>query len=104
MSLIIRHYLISGRVQGVGYRSFVANLATDLGLEGWVRNLRNGQVEALIGGLETAFPEFEQGLKDGPKNSKVDDIKAVVLNEPMSLGHFEIMEDGEEPWRKESFV
>ena len=47
---IIRHVMVRGRVQGVGYRAFVEETALRLGLEGWVRNRRDGSVEAVFSG------------------------------------------------------
>ena len=52
MSGVIRHVTISGRVQGVGYRAWVESEATARRLEGWVRNRRDGSVEALFCGPE----------------------------------------------------
>ena len=56
MSGVIRHVTISGRVQGVGYRAWVESEATARHLEGWVRNRRDGSVEALFPGLRTSSP------------------------------------------------
>lgn len=104
MSLVLRHYLISGRVQGVGYRAFSQRQAESLGLKGWVRNLKSGQVEALVEGSEFALGEFLKALKQGPASSEVKEVKSVDLNQPMELSGFEIIEDGEEAWQKDSFV
>ena len=104
MSLILRHYLISGRVQGVGYRAFSQEQALNLGLKGWVRNLKSGQVEVLAGGSEFTLEEFHKVLKEGPPSSQVDELKFVELTEPMELSGFEVIDDGEEAWQKESFV
>lgn len=104
MSLILRHYLISGRVQGVGYRAFTRRQAESLGLNGWVRNLKSGQVEALAAGSEFAQNELLKALKEGPSASEVSEVKYVDLQEPMELSGFEVIEDGEEAWQKESFA
>ena len=69
------HLLIFGRVQGVCYRAFTRNLAINLGLEGWVRNLYDGNVEALFEGEKKTI---EQALKEcytGPPGARVTDIK-----------------------------
>ena len=75
MSLVLRHYLISGRVQGVGYRAFSQEQAESLGLKGWVRNLNSGEVEILAEGSPFALQEFEKALKEGPASSQVDGLK-----------------------------
>lgn len=104
MSSVLRHYLISGRVQGVGYRAYSQAQAESLGLNGWVRNLRSGQVEALAAGSELAQEEFLKALNEGPNSSSVSQVQFVDLSEPMELSGFEIIEDGEEAWQKESFA
>lgn len=104
MSLILRHYLISGRVQGVGYRAFSQEQALNLGLTGWVRNLKGGRVEVLAGGSEFALGEFHKALQEGPPSSQVEELKYVELSEPMELSGFEVIDDGEDAWQKESFV
>lgn len=100
----MRHYLISGRVQGVGYRAFCQRQAETLGLNGWVRNLKGGQVEVLASGSEFALKEFREVLEKGSTSAQVSRIEFVELHEPMELSNFEIIEDGEEAWQKESFV
>lgn len=52
MSSVVRHVTIRGRVQGVGYRAWVDHEARARNLEGWVRNLRDGRVEAVFAGAE----------------------------------------------------
>ena len=47
---VIRHFFVRGRVQGIGYRAWAASEAARLGLEGWVRNRRDGSVEAIVAG------------------------------------------------------
>ncbi|MBI5101978.1 MAG: acylphosphatase [Nitrospirae bacterium] len=84
------HLHIEGRVQGVFYRAFTRNVAIKLGLSGWVRNLYDGRVEAV---LEGDVPSIEQAvgeLRKGPPESKVTDI-SLDWNEPFeSLRGFEI--------------
>ena len=66
--------LIKGRVQGVFYRAFARDIATQLGLRGWVRNLSDGSVEAL---LEGSRDEIERAIKhcySGPPGARVDHI------------------------------
>ena len=67
--------LISGRVQGVGYRDWVRRQALDLGLTGWVRNLRDGCVELVACGEEAPLRELEQWLWQGPPRARVTQVK-----------------------------
>jgi len=68
---VARRYLIAGRVQGVGYRYFAAHAARELGLAGWVRNLRDGQVEVLAVGAIRKLTHFEGELRLGPLRAEV---------------------------------
>ena len=63
---VSKHYIISGRVQGVGFRYYVARQARALGLTGWVRNLPDGRVEAIAAGPQSAVDEFEGALRQRP--------------------------------------
>ena len=65
-----------GRVQGVGYRWFVRELAESLGLSGWVRNREDGSVEAEAEGDAGALDEFEARLRDGNPAARVDSIES----------------------------
>ena len=78
MSGLIVHVTISGRVQGVGYRAWVEYQATAGKLEGWVRNRRDGSVEALFAGPPKAVAEMIALCRHGPPGSRVE----AVLNEP----------------------
>lgn len=69
--------LISGRVQGVGFRHFTRTNAGELGLKGWVRNLNSGDVEALLQGPENKLSEMIEKLKNGPLPARVDHIEVV---------------------------
>ena len=65
---------ISGRVQGVGFRDWLSNSALALGLTGWVRNRRDGAVEALIVGEEDAVGQMIEACRRGPSLARVDSI------------------------------
>ena len=67
-------YRVSGRVQGVGYRAFVADAARAQGLVGWVRNLPDGSVEAHAVGDAEALARFEWRLWQGPPLARVDEV------------------------------
>ncbi|HEY7883418.1 MAG TPA: acylphosphatase [Cellvibrionaceae bacterium] len=70
-----RHYLISGKVQGVYYRLSAGVEARQLGLVGWVRNLTDGRVEALAVGEPVALEKFERWLWQGPVRARVDGVR-----------------------------
>lgn len=75
-------YLISGRVQGVGFRNFAYRHASSLALSGWVRNLPDGRVEVVASGSSEALHEFQEFLKAGPRHAQVDSVQASeVLDE-----------------------
>jgi acylphosphatase len=69
-----RRYVISGRVQGVGYRQFTCDTARLLKIAGWVRNLPSGEVEAEAQAEEAILLNFEARLKNGPALAKVQQI------------------------------
>jgi acylphosphatase len=62
-----RRFLVTGRVQGVGFRAFVEGRAVTLGLSGWVRNRVNGDVEIEAFGDETALAELHHACATGPR-------------------------------------
>ncbi len=66
--------LIKGRVQGVAFRHFTRLQAEKLGVAGWVRNLPDGRVEALIGGDERQLAAMRQWLARGPAAARVDAV------------------------------
>jgi acylphosphatase len=68
------HYIVSGRVQGVGFRAFVADAARAEGLAGWVRNLPDGRVAVHAEGDAEALTRLEWRLWQGPAMARVDDV------------------------------
>lgn len=74
MSKARAHLLISGRVQGVFYRAFTREMASYLGLCGWVRNLPDGRVEAIFEGNKDMIEEAIRRCYSGPPGARVDDI------------------------------
>jgi acylphosphatase len=72
----VRHVVIRGRVQGVGYRAFVEDQALRLDLEGWVRNRRDGAVEAVFAGPEEAVAAALAACHRGPPGARVDAVEA----------------------------
>lgn len=69
---------IRGRVQGVWYRGWMVDEARILGLAGWVRNRRDGSVEALIVGPEPALREMIAKCRQGPRSARVEDIEQTI--------------------------
>ncbi len=72
---MVRHYIVKGRVQGVGFRWFVLQEASGLGLSGWVRNTSTGHVEVLAAGEAETLRKLEQCLRRGSRGSRVDAIE-----------------------------
>jgi acylphosphatase len=80
MGAVVRHVTVRGRVQGVGYRAFVDHEARARGLEGWVRNLRGGSVEALFAGAEDVVADMIAACRRGPSSARVDAVQDEVGN------------------------
>lgn len=66
--------IIAGRVQGVGYRAWVERQAGARGLSGWVRNCRNGSVEALFSGEATVVEAMAEACRSGPRMAMVEEV------------------------------
>jgi acylphosphatase len=73
--LATRRFLVSGRVQGVGYRMFVHEAALFEHVNGWVRNRSDGRVEALAQGPHAAMQRFEEQVRLGPPRARVDVVE-----------------------------
>lgn len=69
------HVLVSGRVQGVYYRSYALDEARDLGLRGWIRNRPDGRVEAVFEGGEAAMEEMIEWCRKGPPSARVEKVE-----------------------------
>ncbi len=72
--LVARRYLISGQVQGVGFRFFVERRAAAEGLHGWVRNLPDGRVEVVLEGDQASVDRAQAAFWRGPSGAEVDDV------------------------------
>jgi acylphosphatase len=79
-------FLVSGLVQGVGFRWFVARHARSLGLTGFARNLADGRVEVVVHGPDETLTKLERLLQQGPANAQVDRVERWSDAEPVSLG------------------
>lgn len=69
------HAIIKGTVQGVGFRAFVMEQATSLGLTGWVRNTYDGSVEVTAEGPRTSLEKLLDRLRMGPRMAYVSEVK-----------------------------
>jgi acylphosphatase len=69
-----RRYLVSGRVQGVGFRWFVEREAATLGIAGWVRNREDGRVEVMATGTREQLSALHGRLREGPRAARVDEV------------------------------
>lgn len=70
----LRLVRIHGKVQGVGFRFFATRVARRLGLKGWIQNLRDGAVEAVVEGEDKAIDEWLEELREGPRYAEVSRI------------------------------
>jgi len=89
---MVLHFLVRGRVQGVGFRWFVHREASELELKGWVRNTEEGDVEVVVAGSEQALDELRDSLRRGPRGSRVDRVveHPLVESEGENLSIFKI--------------
>jgi acylphosphatase len=91
MSDAIRHVTIRGRVQGVGFRYWTRRAATARGLTGWVRNRRDGSVEAVFAGDEQAVADMIKLCRRGPEPARV----ATVDEQPAGADELNLRKNGE---------
>ncbi|MDA3919614.1 MAG: acylphosphatase [Salinisphaera sp.] len=75
-----KQYRIGGRVQGVGFRAATCDKARELGMAGWVRNRRDGTVEVMATGSESALRTLRDWLGHGPRHARVDTVSVECVN------------------------
>ncbi|HET7101806.1 MAG TPA: acylphosphatase [Terriglobia bacterium] len=78
---MVLHFLVKGRVQGVGFRWFVHREASELDLRGWVRNTEDGDVEVVAAGSQEGLTVLRECLRSGPRGSRVDRVIEHHLND-----------------------
>lgn len=91
MSDVVRQIVIRGRVQGVGFRYWMMSEAIRLGVTGWVRNRRDGSVEALFAGPVETIEEMVALCREGPEIARVD----VVEDQPVTADALKLIRPGE---------
>lgn len=88
--IIARKFLVSGNVQGVGFRFFTQRVAARHQIRGYVRNLDDGRVEAFAQGVEKSVEAFKLDLTAGPRFSRIDDVEEIVLEPDSAFSAFRI--------------
>ena len=78
---MVLHFLIQGRVQGVGFRWYVHREASELDLRGWVRNTEEGEVEVVASGSPDELDKLRSSLRRGPRGARVDRLIERHLDE-----------------------
>lgn len=81
---------ITGRVQGVWYRAWTIEQATARGLNGWVRNRRDGSVEALFSGPAAMVDDMVAACRNGPKMARVEGVETFAVEAPAQPGFVEL--------------
>jgi acylphosphatase len=89
MGVVARHASISGKVQGVFYRSWLQGEADKLSVKGWVRNCPDGHVEAHLEGEAPPVAQIVEMLREGPPAANVEDVRLWNV-EPCDFDGFEV--------------
>jgi acylphosphatase len=91
---VARRVLVSGTVQGVGYRASLSERARELNIEGWCRNLPDGRVEAWLNGQPEAVEELLTWMRQGPPGAAVEtlDVEEQAVLEPLLRESVELFE------------
>lgn len=85
MATVCQQLTITGRVQGVGYRGSMVQEARRLGVQGWVRNRRDGSVQALAAGDAAAVQALRDWARHGPPQARVEQVQASDVARPSDL-------------------
>jgi acylphosphatase len=87
------HLMVTGRVQGVGFRAYVQHTAHKLGLAGWVRNVGINRVETVAEGHPDVLMNFIEAVRSGPRSGRVDDLRLNWEDKLENFAKFEIRFD-----------
>jgi acylphosphatase len=90
LRLVQAHVYITGRVQGVNFRYYTRQQAFELGVNGWVRNVRDGRVEAVFQGEEEQVAKLLKWCEHGPTSARVDNLEVDWESTSDPLSGFEI--------------
>lgn len=91
MNELSARWVVSGQVQGVGFRWFTARLAEQLGVAGWVSNLPDGRVEVVARGPAEALTRLDEALRAGPRMASVEGVeKSDIPHELVHHNSFDI--------------
>ncbi len=85
-----RRYLMSGRVQGVGFRFFARDAARQENLSGFARNLPDGRVEIVVEGDREAIVRFERSIRHGPPGARIEQVATELTSPAGHSGDFTI--------------
>lgn len=85
MTVVLRVF-VTGKVQNTGYRDWAVRTARELGVSGWVRNRKDGRIELLIAGDETATDAMTDACRTGPPMSRVETVEANPDSERVPKG------------------
>ena len=86
--MIARRFSVRGRVQGVGYRMAMVEAARERGVSGWVRNRRDGTVEAVVQGDDASVGQMLEWCRRGPPGSRVSGLATCALEADPALSDF----------------
>ncbi|WP_319202537.1 acylphosphatase [uncultured Ilyobacter sp.] len=78
--MLTHHFIVKGRVQGVGFRFFTYHIANEYKIKGWVKNLWNGNVEIVAQGEPKYMDVFKKLIEEGPPSSRVKSIEEDVFD------------------------
>ena len=86
--MMARHFILKGRVQGVGFRYFARQTAGELGIQGWVKNLGSGEVEIHAQGSKEAMEKFQVWMNQGPSLAVVSEVEVTEVEPQLHTNFF----------------